>query len=129
MEEMLACAAEKFPNYTFCNLKQALQHRYDYIFVRGVFNNKSDNNREFYQRMLKELFSICNEGLAFNMMSTYVDYYQDDLFYEQPEEVFTFVKREISPFVLLRHDYQVKPGIIPFEFSVYIYRRPLVNRT
>jgi len=56
------------------------------------------------------------------MMSTYVDFFDPGLFYERPERAFGFVKNEIAPFVILRHDYQVKPGVTPFEFIIYAYR-------
>jgi hypothetical protein len=61
-------------------------------------------------------------GLAFNMMSAYVDYQDPGLFYEYPENVFGFLKKEITPYVALRNDYEVKPGVVPFDFTVYAYR-------
>lgn len=39
-----------------------------------------------------------------------------------PGRAFKFVKQEITPFVVLRHDYEVKEGVIPFEFIIYAYR-------
>ena len=38
---------------------------------------------------------------------------------------FSFVKNEVTPYVTLRHDYEVKPGVIPFEFIIYAYHRPV----
>ena len=96
---------------------------FDYIFISGVFNNKIENNEGYYQDCLRILWERTRKGLAFNMMSAYVDYYDDDLFYEKPEKVFSFVKQNLSPYVVLRNDYQVKPGVIPFEFVVYVYRK------
>jgi len=57
-------------------------------------------------------------------MSTYVDYQDAGLFYEPPERAFRFVKKELTPFVHLRHDYEVKPRIVPFEFAIYALKLP-----
>ncbi len=39
-----------------------------------------------------------------------------------PGAVFDFCKRQLSKLVCLRHDYRVKPNVIPFEFTMYVYR-------
>ncbi len=57
------------------------------------------------------------------MMSTYVDYQDPGLFYEDPCLVFDFVKRNLTPFVVLKHDYRIKPDVIPFEFIIYAYKQ------
>lgn len=96
--------------------------KFDFVFVSGVFNNKRRDNRKFYQHTLRKLFDLCNKGLAFNMMSTYVDFQDNDLFYESPERAFRFVKQHLTPFVNLRHDYRVKSGVLPFEYAIYAYK-------
>ncbi|MBP2645913.1 MAG: hypothetical protein H6Q75_1353 [Firmicutes bacterium] len=123
VEEMLEFAGNKYPEYNFCRLQEALRDTYDYAFVSGTFNNLINNNKKFYRETIKDLFSVVNKGLAFNMLSAYVDYYDAGLFYEKPEDVFAYIKKEVSPYVVLRNDYQIKSGIIPFEFTVYVYRR------
>lgn len=123
VEEFFDVAHKKSPNGSrFGTLEEFEQEKFDYIFVSGVFNNKRKNNRKFYQESLRKLFSMCSKGIAFNMMSTYVDYQDTSLFYESPERVFQFVKKELTPFVQLRHDYEVKLGVIPFEFAIYAYK-------
>lgn len=126
--EMLDCAKQKHPEYTFCNLQAALKKSYDFTFICGVFNNLMEDNQVFYRETIKELFQVTKRGLAFNMMSTYVDYYDEDLFYEEPEKVFKFLKEEVSPFVTLRSDYQIKADVIPFEFTCYVYKKPIHGR-
>jgi hypothetical protein len=73
---------------------------------------------------VKSLFARCNSGLAFNLMSTHVDFRADNLFYEDPARAFDFVKREVSPFVTLCHDYLPKENSVPFEFAIFAYRSP-----
>ena len=49
------------------------------------------------------------------MMTAYVDFREDRLFYYSPEEIFRFSKT-LTKRVLLRHDYPL------FEFTVYLYK-------
>lgn len=124
VEEFFDIARAKNPGSRFGVLEDFEHENFDYIFISGVFNNKRKDNRKFYQESLKKLFGMCTKGIAFNLMSTYVDYKDAGLFYESPERVFRFIKQEVTPFVCLRHDYEVKPGVVPFEFAVYAYRVP-----
>lgn len=126
LSEALDIAKKKYANQKnarFGFFDEFKTELFDYIFVSGVFNNKMQDNEGYYQDYLYQLWKQTRKGLAFNMMSCYVDYYDDELFYEKPEKVFSFVKKNLSPYVVLRNDYQVKPGVIPFEFAIYVYRK------
>lgn len=122
VKEFFDIARAKNPGCRFGALEDFAHEKFDYVFISGVFNNKRKGNRKFYQESLRKLFGLCTKGIAFNMMSTYVDYKDAGLFYESPERAFRFVKQELTPYVTLRHDYEVKPGVVPFEFAVYAYR-------
>jgi SAM-dependent methyltransferase len=122
VEEFFAIAQSKHPGSRFGTLQMFQHETFDYIFISGVFNNKRKDNRRFYQQSLRTLFGLCTKGIAFNMMSTYVDYKDSALFYESPERAFEFVKKELTPFLTLRHDYEVKNGVIPFEFAIYAFK-------
>ena len=126
VEEFFSVAKKKHPQHRFGLYEEFSKERFDYVFISGVFNNKRRDNRNFYQNWIRELFSLCDRGLAFNMMSTYVDYKDKNLFYEKPERAFSFVKSEITPFVTLRHDYEVKQDVIPFEFVIFAYRDAVI---
>lgn len=121
---MIAAARQKFPEARFEQrniLTEKLSEDFDYVLISGVFNNIASDNWGLMTTLLKQLFQHTKKGLAFNALSTYVDYFDPHLFYVNPEEVFRFLKEYLSPCVTLRHDYQIKPGVIPFEFSAYIY--------
>lgn len=120
--EFLEIAKQKHPEFRFGSLEDFQDISVDYAFVCGVFNNKMADNQKFYQDTIKTLFEKSKQGISFNMMSSYVDYYDDNLFYEKPENVFAFAKNHITPFVVLRNDYQIKQGVPPFDFTVYLYR-------
>lgn len=100
----------------------SIPYGYDYIMLSGVFNNKFENNKEFMFNGIKKMFDACNRGIAFNAMSTYVDFQDDNLFYSNPLEVFDFCKRFLSKKATLRHDYLVKEFSIPFEYCIYVYK-------
>lgn len=94
----------------------------EYLLLSGVFNNKNTDSDVFMRDTIRKMFAYASKGVAFNSMSTYVDYQDDQLFYTNPLEIFDFCKREITPKVVLRHDYQVKSSIIPFEYCIYLYK-------
>jgi hypothetical protein len=97
--------------------------RFDWALVSGVFNNRREDNLSFFQDNLRALWSRCDRGIAFNLMSTWVDYQDPGLWYARPEDVFAFMK-SLTPYVTVRNDYVVKSSPVPFEFAVYAYRLP-----
>lgn len=81
----------------------------DYSFASGPFNVRGDSTdaawKEYVQDCVRSLARSSRRGFAFNLLTTFVDFRQDDLFYADPCEFFEFCKREISPRVTLVHDY------------------------
>ena len=96
--------------------------KHDYVLVSGTFNNKIKNNWMFMKKAMLILFKITNKKLIFNNLSSYVDFYDKKLFYICPEKVFKFCKLNLSKFVSIRHDYQIKKNVIPFEFTTYVIK-------
>ena len=68
------------------------------------------------------MFEAACKGVAFNALSTYVDYHDAGLYYCDPLALFDHAKRHLTERVSLRHDYRVKPDCIPFEFSLYLLK-------
>lgn len=81
----------------------------DYSFVSGTFNVRfgaSDSLwTEYIHNTLLTLATRSNRGFAFNLLSTYVDWRKEDLYYGDPSHFFEFCKQNISPRVSLLHDY------------------------
>jgi SAM-dependent methyltransferase len=128
---MIATAQGKFPGIRFEQrdvLADGVPEEFDFVLVNGVFNNRVHNNWGLLTTILLCLFSHTRTALAFNALSTYVDFFDPKLFYVNPEDVFRFCKERLSPCVILRHDYLIKPGTIPFEFSVYLYKTEVKPR-
>ena len=109
-------------------LEQPSEETFDYVLVSGVFNNLISDNRAFFEAISRRLMQQAEVGYAFNMLSRFVDYFDDGLYYEDPLQAFRFCKEQLSPLVTLRHDYAVRPGSIPFEFSIYVHRTDVAPR-
>ena len=80
----------------------------DYTFVSGTFNVKlqaSDADWDAYvKRQLETMYLRSRRGLAFNLLTSYVDWKAENLFYADPRDYFDFCKTKLSRFVTLHHD-------------------------
>jgi SAM-dependent methyltransferase len=94
----------------------------DYAFVSGAFNNRMSDNRGFMEEMLRRLWAVARRGIAFNAISTYVEYRDADLYYCDPREVFHFCRTELGLRVALRHDYGLGPQNYPYEFAISVLK-------
>jgi len=81
----------------------------DYSFVCGTFNVrfKADDAEwdAYVKTMILRLAELSARGFSFNLLSTYVDYTQPQLFHADPCHFFDFCKRYVSRNVALLHDY------------------------
>ena len=109
-------------------LSDPASEEFDFVLVSGVFNNKMRDNRAFFEAVSRQLMQQCRVGYAFNMLSRYVDYFDDGLFYEDPGRAFAFCKEQPSPLVTRRHDCAVRPGAMPFEFTIYVLQSDIAPR-
>jgi SAM-dependent methyltransferase len=88
----------------------------DYVVSSQAFNNKLtfSDNWEVMKDVLVKCFKIARMGVAIDMISSYVDFREEHLYYFEPCKVFEFCKT-LTKRVQLRHDYQL------FEFCIYMY--------
>ena len=124
-ESMIELARSRYPHARFEHrnlLELPPDESFDLAFVSGVFNNATESNDELILRSLQTLFDSVTTGLAFNALSRYVHYRDEGLHYCCPMEMFDFCKQELTPRATLRHDYELKPNVIPFEFTIYLYK-------
>lgn len=101
---------------------------FDFVLLSGVYNNAMSDNRAFFEAASRQLMQHVRRGYAFNMLSRFVDYFDDGLYYEDPLSAFQFCKENLSPLVSLRHDYAVRDGAIPFEFTIYVHKSDIEPR-
>jgi SAM-dependent methyltransferase len=107
-ERMLDMARETVPQAEL-HLSSQLDLPADYSFACGIFNVRLQQNEQewiaFIERTLDNLDAFSTRGFAFNLLSTYVDYKDDKLFYGDPLHFFDLCKRRYSRRVALLHDY------------------------
>jgi SAM-dependent methyltransferase len=95
---------------------EGIEGIYDTIIMSQVLNNRyaKSDNMQVMQLALNLAFKHTRVSVAIDMLSTYVEFRNPDLFYYAPEEIFRIAK-EIAPRVVIRHDYRA------FEFCVQLY--------
>jgi len=90
---------------------ELITHMADYSFASGVFNVKFDIEEKvwfkYIEEVLKNMHEHSRKGFAFNMLTTYVDFREDHLFYGDPFYFFDFCKKIFSKKVSLLHDYDL----------------------
>lgn len=90
----------------------------DYTFVSGTFNVKLDASHEswteYVLRSLENVADYSKHGFAFNLLTTYVDWKEDRLYYGDPCFFFDFCKRHFSRAVSILHDYRL------FEWTIVV---------
>jgi SAM-dependent methyltransferase len=81
----------------------------DYSLASGIFNVRLENDeetwREYVLNTLNNLHEFSRLGFAFNLLSTYVDWREDHLYYGDPLFYFDYCKRHFAKPVTLLHDY------------------------
>ena len=93
----------------------------DFSFVSGTFNVMPNDDTAKWEGAIKErlqqLKKYSKKGFAFNLLSTYVDWHADGLFYADPLFWFDYCKNEISKNVALYHDYDLYEWTILCRFN------------
>jgi SAM-dependent methyltransferase len=119
--ELIALGRRKYPAARFevKDIEQdAVDEQFDYVLISGIFNNRVADNWSMMTAVLRRAFACARHGLAFNAISTYVNFEDSAMYYADPAEVFRFCMSELSRNVTLRHDN------LPYNYSVYVYRKP-----
>jgi hypothetical protein len=93
----------------------------DYSFVSGTFNVKPSDDTNRWEKeirlRLQQLKAYSRRGFAFNLLSTYVDWKSEELYYADPLLWFDYCKTEISSKVVLFHDYELYEWTILCSFD------------
>ncbi|MBZ0224284.1 MAG: class I SAM-dependent methyltransferase [Dokdonella sp.] len=93
---------------------------FDYVITNGTLTQKLEltipEMEEYSKTMIKRMFSLCRKGVAFNLMSSHVNFMVPNLYYTNPLEVIAWCMSEVSPKIRVDHAYPL------FEYTVYLYR-------
>lgn len=111
-------ARTRFPDACFIEGDMGtLTEDYDYIVASGAFTFAVKDAKEYYFKMIKNLFMHAKEGLAFNMLDIQFHTSDDaDYVAYDKEEVVAFCKT-LSPHVVVVDDY------LSWDFTVFVYKR------
>jgi len=95
---------------------EGIESKFDTVVMSQVFNNRyrKSDNLQVMKRALELAFEHSRVSVSVDMISTYVDFQNPDLFYYPPEKIFQIAKA-IAPRVVLRHDYRA------FEFCIQLF--------
>jgi SAM-dependent methyltransferase len=115
----------KFPSIRYYCLDILDEHwslpDFDYIVMNGVFTEKRDLTMEemftYFKNVVVRVFNKARVGIAFNIMSSHVDWERDDLFHLPLDALAAFLARELSRDFVIRNDYRL------YEYTTYVYRR------
>lgn len=120
--EMITNAATYLKDFketqVFLHREGRLCEEADYSFASGIFNVRCSVSEEVWLDYIQE--TLCNlnqysiKGFAFNLLSTYVDFRRDHLYYGDPCYFFHFCKEHFSKKVTLLHDYPL------WEWTIFV---------
>jgi SAM-dependent methyltransferase len=118
--EMIATASQLAPNRVRLFQSDLVGDDADYAFVSGTFNVRYDASDDqwlsYVHDVLDSLWSHATKGIAFNLLSTYVDWQEPHLYYGDPRAFFDRCKRRYSKKVALFHDYPL------YEWTIVVRR-------
>lgn len=120
--KMIAFAKEQHPDFQF-EVRDTLENPYrkdqfDYVIMNGVLTEKQSMTLEemitFAQKIIFNSFQTCKKGLAFNVMSSHVDWERDDLFHWELDSVVDFLVKKCSRNIRIHMDYGL------YEYIVHV---------
>jgi SAM-dependent methyltransferase len=99
---------------------------FDYVVCNGILTQKLNvpvlEMDRFAARLLRKMFAVCRHGIAFNVMTTKVNYHANNLYYRNPTELLAWCMNEITPYIRVDHAYPL------YEYTMYLYHSPHVDQ-
>ncbi len=95
-------------------------HRFDYVVCNGVLTQKLNASirdmDQFLLDLVSRMFDICRIGVAFNVMTTHVNFMVPNLYYRNPVELMGWCMTALTSRIRLDHAYPM------YEYTMYLYR-------
>lgn len=123
-DKFISLSRKKYPDLDFYCL-DILDERntlpgFDYIVMNGVFTEKRglsfDEMFEYFKKVICCVFRKATKGIAFNVMSSHVDWERNDLFHLPLDKLASFLTKEVSRKFVVRNDYGL------YEYTTYVYK-------
>lgn len=89
--------------------------QFDIVTANGIFYLLDQDAEKFMQDLIKRMFALSLNAVAFNSLSAWCNDQEEGEFYADPLKTLEFC-RSLSPWVTLRHDYHDR------DFTIYMYR-------
>ncbi len=93
---------------------------HDYVVANGILTQKLETTitamDAFAQKLIRRMFELSRVGVAFNVMTTKVNFTAPNLYYRNPAELLAWCQAEITPKVRIDHAYRL------YEYTIYLYR-------
>jgi len=131
-ENMVSYASQSFPDAVF-HVQDIFdlpdEELYDFAVCNAILTQKHQVSipamENFAKRLVSKMFTVARHGIAFNLMSTRVNFMVDNLYYHNPVEMLAWVLSELSPRVRMDHGYSslVNGRGKFFDYTVYVYKR------
>jgi len=129
-EDMVAACNRRFGEGTAVTTTlRELAHgcqTYDFVLASGTFNVRQSTPEEawrrFFHQSVAEMFGAARYSVAFNIMSSWVDYRYDHLFYADVEEMARLARRCGTRSFIIDHGYPL------FEMTVTLHNDEATNR-
>lgn len=122
-ESMIKTAQHRHPHASWIVgdiLTETDIDRHDYVVCNGILTQKLGTSildmNQFLKALVRRMFSLCKLGIAFNVMTSHVNFTAPNLYYRNPAELLAWFMSEISSKVILDHAYPL------FEYTIYLYR-------
>lgn len=99
---------------------------FDYAVMNGIFTRRHSLSvaemDDYLRRLVPVVFAACRRGVAFNVMSTSVDWESEVLYHADPGALLDFIGRSLTRHYTLRNDYGL------YETTFYLYKESVVKR-
>ncbi|MFC5469725.1 class I SAM-dependent methyltransferase [Cohnella suwonensis] len=93
---------------------------FDYVVCNGILTQKLQTSHlemeKYLKQIVEKMFALCRIGIAFNVMTTKVNFMAPNLFYLNPVELFAYCMNQFGGKVKVDHSYPL------YEYTVYIYK-------
>jgi SAM-dependent methyltransferase len=98
-------------------IEKPIAQKFDFVMISGIFNNAEiPEPGAFLKHMIKAAFDQCTNALAFNFISTRVNFTDPRMVYHDPQAVFGFCLEQLSPKIKMHHHYD------KCDVAMFVYR-------
>lgn len=125
-DNMIEWATANVPSGSFIHgniLDYQFEGQFEYVVCNGILTQKLDTAGfemdQFAAQVIRQMFALCRIGIAFNIMTTKVNYFSNNLYYRNPAELLAWCISEITPHIKVDHSYKL------YEYTTYLYRHPV----